>query len=145
MQCEKENAGWQRSLCPWSGEWQERKSRMSHTDQIRIVLQILPLTQWPGASYLTSQVLSFHISRRRNSDNSLIVRANIPPECTGMSYWQASILNAPPHNCFNRLLSIFTLTLDPRVFGVQSSWFSAWHILSSMCDPLSRNWVLQQY
>lgn len=48
----------------------------------------------------------------RDSDNSLMVSADIHPECTGRGY-RSSILNSQPHDC--RIKLVVSYALGPRV------------------------------
>lgn len=49
----------------------------------------------------------------RDSDNSLMVSADIHPEHTGRGYRSASILNSQPPDC--RIKLVVSFALGPRV------------------------------
>ena len=53
----------------------------------------------------------------RDSDNSLMVSADIHPEHTGRGYRSASILNSQPHDCCIKLVVSFALVSE--LFGAE--------------------------
>lgn len=121
------------------GEWHMRKSP-HRSDQ-----DWTPLTWWSWATSLTSLVLSVSMLVDWGVIHSLLVRADIRPECTGKGYRPASPFLSPITAITSYLVFLLLLWI-PELFGEQSSWFSAWHIVRHKCDtPTPLNWVLQQY